>query len=161
MVKFKAGIALGALLVLSGCASVEARRVGATPSCNGSAEANRRIVLAFYNEGLVGLQPRAASERYMTPQFVEHKPDVPLGSREATAEFLEQLIANVPQAKWEVLRTIAEGDLVFLHGRFTPATGAPAYAIADVFRLEGCKIAEHWDVVAPPPKEQRNPNARF
>jgi predicted SnoaL-like aldol condensation-catalyzing enzyme len=97
----------------------------------------------------------------MTTGFVEHKPDVPQGTREAAATFLEQLIANVPQPRWEVVRTIAEGNLVFLHGRFTPAAGAPAYAIADVFRLENCKIAEHWDVVAPPPKEQRNPNPRF
>jgi predicted SnoaL-like aldol condensation-catalyzing enzyme len=97
----------------------------------------------------------------MTPQFVEHKPDVPDGTREATASFLEQLIHSVPQPRWEVIRTVAEGDLVFLHGRFTPAAGAPAYAIADVFRLENCKIVEHWDVVASPPSEQRNPNPRF
>ena len=161
MVKFKAGAALGALLILAGCATAETEPVVAVPSCNESAEANRRIVLAFYNEGLVGLQPRAAFERYVTPQFVEHKSDVPQGTREAAATFLEQLIANVPQPRWEVVRTIAEGDLVFLHGRFTPAAGAPAYAIADVFRLEDCKIAEHWDVVAPPPNEQRNPNPRF
>jgi predicted SnoaL-like aldol condensation-catalyzing enzyme len=161
MVKFKAGAALGALSVLAGCITANTEAVGAVPSCDGSAEANRRIVLAFYNEGLVGLQPRAAFERYMTPQFVEHKPDVPQGTRDATATFLEQLIANVPQPRWEVVRTIAEGDLVFLHGRFTPAAGAPAYAIADVFRLDDCKIAEHWDVVAPPPTEQQNPNPRF
>jgi predicted SnoaL-like aldol condensation-catalyzing enzyme len=161
MAKFKSGTTLAALLVLAGCATAKTELIGAAPSCSGSAEANRKIVLAFYNDGLVGLQPRPAFERYMTPQFVEHKPDVPQGTREAAATFLEQLIANVPQARWEMVRTIAEGDLVFLHGRFTPAAGAPAYAIADVFRLESCKIAEHWDVVAPPPKEQRNPNPRF
>jgi predicted SnoaL-like aldol condensation-catalyzing enzyme len=161
MIKFKAVAAGAALLALAGCAAARAQPVGATPACNSSAEANRKIVLAFYNDGLVGLQPRVAFERYMIPQFVEHKPDVPQGTREAAATFLEQLIANVPQPRWEVVRTIAEGDLVFLHGRFTPAAGAPAYAIADVFRLKDCKIAEHWDVVAPPPKEQRNPNPRF
>jgi predicted SnoaL-like aldol condensation-catalyzing enzyme len=161
MAKFKAGAVIGAMLVLAGTATAKSEPVGIVPACSGSAEANRRIVLAFYDEGLVGLQPRAALERYMTPQFVEHKPDVPQGTREATASFLEQLIANVPQPRWEVIRTIAEGDFVFLHGRFTPAAGAPAYAIADVFRLEDCKIAEHWDVVAPPPKEQQNPNPRF
>jgi predicted SnoaL-like aldol condensation-catalyzing enzyme len=51
--------------------------------------------------------------------------------------------------------------MVFLHARFTPAAGAPPYAIADIFRLKGCKIVEHWDVVAPPPKQQRNPHPRF
>jgi predicted SnoaL-like aldol condensation-catalyzing enzyme len=147
-------------VVLTGCTTTPLGFASGS-RCDGSGEANRRVVLAFYQEGLIGLQPRAAFERYMASDFVEHKPDVPQGTREAAATFLEQLITNVPQPRWEVLRTIAEGDMVFLHGRFTPAAGAPPYAIADVFRLENCKIAEHWDVVAPPPKEQRNPNPRF
>ena len=132
-----------------------------TRACDGTEEANRNIVLAFYNEALVGLQPRRAFDRYMAPDFIEHKPDVSSGSREAAATFLEQLIAELPQARWEVVRTITQGQMVFLHGRFTPAPGAPPYAIADVFRLNNCKISEHWDVVAPPPAVQRNPNSRF
>jgi|SRR5687768_6046245 len=153
---------LGAALLSCSAAGV-AQPPGAQAStaCTGSAEQNRKVVLAFYNEALVGLKPRPAFERHMSVDFIEHKPDVPEGTRAATATFLEQLISNVPQPKWTIERTIAEGDLVFLHARFSPAPGAPEYAIADVFRLSGCKIVEHWDVVAPPPKEQRNPNGRF
>ena len=153
--------AAAAAALLAGCAITERPPPLTSATCDGSANANREVVLAFYNEGLVGLQPRSAFERYMRPDFVEHKPDVPAGTREATITFLELLIAELPQARWEVVRTIAEGDMVFLHGRFTPEPGAPAYAIADVFRLEGCRIAEHWDVVGPPPRQQRNPNSRF
>lgn len=152
--------ALALLVMLPGCATMQAVSASGT-KCDGSAEANRQVVLAFYNEGLVALQPRTAFEKYMASDFVEHKPDVPEGTREAAATFLEQLIASVPNPRWEVLRTISERNMVFLHGRFTPAAKAPPYAVADVFRLENCKIAEHWDVVAPPPKEQRNPNPRF
>lgn len=150
-----------AVFALGPCATTEAAPSSTAATCDGSADSNRRVVLSFYNEGLVGLQPRTAFERYMAPEFVEHKPDVPQGTREAAAKFLEQLITEVPQARWEVIRTIAEGDMVFLHGRFVPEAGAPAYAIADVFRLKTCKIVEHWDVVAPPPIEQRNPHSRF
>jgi predicted SnoaL-like aldol condensation-catalyzing enzyme len=151
---------IAAATAFAACSTAQAA-AGPVKTCNRSAESNRSVIVAFYKEGLVGLQPRSAFERYVTPGFVEHKPDVPEGTREATVKFLEQLIADVPQAKWEIVRTIAEGDLVFLHGRFTPAAGAPPYAIADIFRLKDCKIVEHWDVVAAPPKEQRNPNPRF
>jgi predicted SnoaL-like aldol condensation-catalyzing enzyme len=144
---------------LSGCATGQTISAGSS-RCDSSAEANRRIVLAFYDEGLVTRQPHAAFMRHMAPDFVEHKPDVPEGTREATAAFLAQIIADVPAARCEIIRTIAE-DMVFLHARFTPAPGAPAYALADIFRLRDCKIVEHWDVVAPPPREQRNPNSRF
>ena len=145
---------------LAGCVTVGSTST-ASSECDGSAEANRKIVLAFYNEGLVGRQPHPAFSRYMAPDFVEHKPDVPEGTREATAQFLAQIVADVPDARWEIIRTIAEEDMVFLHARFTPAAGAPDYALADIFRLKDRKITEHWDVVAPPPREQRNPNTRF
>lgn len=135
--------------------------VAAAERCDGSADTNRKIVVAFYNEGLVGKQPEQAFLRYMAPDFIEHKPDIPRGTREDAAKFLAQIIADAPQARWEVVRTIAEKDMVFLHARFTPAPGAPSYALADIFRVKDCKIIEHWDVVGPPPKEQRNPNPRF
>jgi predicted SnoaL-like aldol condensation-catalyzing enzyme len=123
--------------------------------------ANREVVLAFYREGLVGLQPRKAFERYVSPDFVEHKPDVEGGTREATILFLSDLMKGLPTARWEILRTIAEGDFVFLHARFVPAPGAPPYAIADVFRLQNGVIVEHWDAVGRPPEAQRNPHPRF
>ena len=152
----------GAALLSSSAGGVaQVPEAHADEACTGSAAENREVVLAFYDEALVKLKPRQAFEHYMAADFLEHKPDVPEGTRAATASFLEQLIASVPQPKWTIERIIAEGDLVFLHARFSPAPGAPEYAIADVFRLTGCKIIEHWDVVAPPPSEQRNPNSRF
>ena len=147
------------VLLLGTSGTVAARSVSA-PRC-GSIEENRQIVLAFYNEGLVGLKPRQAFGRYMSSDFVEHKPDVPEGTRAETAAFLEKLIADVTTARWKIERTIAEGDMVFLHARFSPAPGAPEYALADVFRLRDCKIVEHWDVVGAPPEEQLNPHPRF
>jgi len=125
------------------------------------AAANRRIVTDFYREALIEKRPEAAFRKYMTPDFIEHKPDIQSGTREGAAAFLGEVIKEVPGARWEVLRTMADGDLVALHARFTPAPGAPPYAIADFFRLKDCKIVEHWDVVAGPPKEQANPNSRF
>ncbi len=153
--------ALVGLLAAAGIALASCAHGDRTPSaaqCD-----NRDVVVAFYTEALVqpDRAPRAAFERYMAPDFVEHKPDIPGGTREATASFLEEVIASVPQARWEIIRTIAEGDMVFLHARFTPAEDAPAYAIADVFRVHDCRIVEHWDVVAGPVEGAVNPHSRF
>lgn len=153
-----AGIGCVAICVLfsGGCS-----RLGTTQPNAGPEEENRRVVMAFYEEALVNLKPRSAFERYASEDFVEHKPDIAGGTREATIVFLEGLIKEVPKPTWKVLRTAAEGDLVFLHASFTPADGAPPYAIADIFRLHEGKIVEHWDVVAPPPKQSVNPHSRF
>ncbi|MES2895486.1 MAG: nuclear transport factor 2 family protein [Pseudomonadota bacterium] len=130
-------------------------------ACKPTVESNRQIVLDFYRTGLIELQPRVAFARYMSADFIEHKADVPEGTREAVSTYLAALIKSVPEPRWEVLRTVAEGDLVFLHARFTPAPGAPIYAVADLFRLKNCLIVEHWDVVAGPPEKQLNPHSRF
>jgi predicted SnoaL-like aldol condensation-catalyzing enzyme len=153
-----AGLTLNFLVLVSlfGCSNSATTQVSPKPE-----EQNRKVVLAFYEEGLVNLRPREAFERYASEDFIEHKPDVAGGTREATIAFLEGLIKEVPQPTWKVVRTVAEGDLVFLHASFTPAPGAPAYAVADVFRLRDGKIVEHWDVVAPPPKQTLNPHSRF
>ena len=130
-------------------------------TCDPSPETHRRIVLEFYQQALVGLQPRAGFERFVAPEFVEHKPDIETGTRDGAVAFLEALIKETPSPSWKVLRTVAEGDLVFLHASFTPAAGAAPYAGADLFRLKDCKIVEHWDVVGAPVRASRNPHGRF
>lgn len=151
-----------AALVLTTVCCVSARaETNSNASCEPTAEASRKLVLSFYNQALIDKRPRSAFEQYVSPDFIEHKPDVPDGGRGAVADFLEGLVKELPDAKWEVLRTVAEKDFVFLHARFTPAPGAPPYAIADLFRIADCAIVEHWDVVGPPREGQPNSNSRF
>ena len=131
------------------------------PKCSGSAAENRRIVLDFYTKALIDRKVRTAFETYMDPGFIEHKPDIETGTREATIKFLEGLVTDIPQARWEIVRSVADENLVAVHVRFRPAPGAPEYAIADFFRVKDCKIVEHWDVVAPPSEKPGNPHPRF
>jgi predicted SnoaL-like aldol condensation-catalyzing enzyme len=143
------------IMALAAVASVPA------PQCVGDTAANRQLVRDFYTMGLVERQAEQAFARFVAPDFVEHKPDIAPGTRAATAAFLGGIIREVPTARWEILRVIADGDLVALHARFTPAPGAPEYALADFFRVKDCKIVEHWDVVAGPVEGAKNPNGRF
>ncbi len=154
--------AVAALMLVSvaGCARAAPPAVPAA-SCSGSAADNRALVLSFYDLGLVRRSPRQAFSQFTTEDMIEHKPDIPGGTRDAVVDYLEQLMRDLPRARWEVLRAAAEGDLVFVHARFTPDEGQASYAIADVFRLANCKIVEHWDVVGAPRDQQPNPRSRF
>lgn len=149
-----------AILLMTYCGSALAE-TKAKAMCEPTAEASRNLVVSFYTKALIEKQVRAAFEQYVSAEFVEHKPDVPAGSRSVVVNFLEGLIKEIPNAQWEILRTVAEKDLVFLHARFSPAPGAPPYAIADLFRVENCTIVEHWDVVGPPREGMPNTNSRF
>lgn len=152
---------IAACLLATASARAEPPAANPPASCNASAEANRELVLAFYRLALVDRKLRDAFERHVSPDFIEHKPDIPQGTREATIVFLEGIIKELPEGRWEVLRSAAQDDIVFLHVRFSPAPGAPEYALADVFRVSNCRIVEHWDVVAAPRPDMPNPNPRF
>ena len=152
---------LAVLILAMMCGSGVHAEASGKPACEPSTEASRTLVLSFYKQALVDKQVRPAFEQYVAPDFIEHKPDVPAGSRSAVVDFLEGLVKELPDARWEILRTVADRDLVFLHVRFSPAPGAPPYAIGDLFRVENCAIVEHWDVVGPPREGQPNPNPRF
>jgi len=98
----------------------------------------------------------------MRPQISsKHSQDTDGGTAAATVAFLSKLIAGSPQPKWEVVRSVAEGDLVVVHARYIAGPGAPQIAIAEIFRVRGGKLAEHWDVISGPPDKVVNPNSRF
>ena len=145
--------ALGVATALWGAAF---SATAATPAASPKA-----VVLAFYKQALQDMQPAQAFERYAAPDFVEHSQDSAGGDIKATVVFLQQLIARSPHPKWEVIRAIAEGDMVFLHTRYTAAPGAPEIAVAEIFRVRNGKLVEHWDVISPPPDKVTNPNSRF
>ena len=121
----------------------------------------KAVVLAFYKVALQDMRPAQAFAQYAAPDFIEHSQDSPGGSAAATVKFLDQLIARSPHPKWEVIRSAAEGDLVFLHSRYTAAPGAPEIAVAEIFRVRDGKLVEHWDVISGPPDKVVNPNSRF
>ena len=96
----------------------------ALPPAGAQTPTPKETVLAFYKLALADMKPKEAFTRYMSPDFVEHDVEIPGGTAQATADFLDNLIHHAPRPKWEIIRSIAEGDLVVLHVRFTPAPGA-------------------------------------
>jgi predicted SnoaL-like aldol condensation-catalyzing enzyme len=122
---------------------------------------SKAVVLAFYKLALQDLHPEQAFQRYASPTFREHSQDTTGSDAVATVTFLRHLIERSAHPRWEIVRTIAEGDLVFVHVRYTANPDAPEIAVAEVFRVQNGKIAEHWDVISPPPEKVTNPASRF
>ncbi len=65
-----------------------------------------------------------------------------------------------PPPRWDIVRTIAEGEMVFLHVRVTLGK-APPLVLGEIFRVQGGKIVEHWDILQPGPEHPINPNSIF
>ncbi len=79
---------------------------------------------------------------------------------EKIALFTEHFKAD-PEARSTIVRSAADGDLVFLHVHSTSNPQDRGSAIVDIFRVDHGKIAEHWDVIQPVPEHAANDNTMF
>ena len=122
-------------------------------------EANKKIVLAFYDAALVKMDVDAATQ-YLGATYTQHNPTAPDGV-EGVKGLVKFLKEKFPQRKGEIKRVIADGDLVVLHVHSKPTPEDRGSAIVDIFRVENGKIVEHWDVMQPVPETAKNTNTMF
>lgn len=114
-------------------------------------ERNKRNAAAFYTTAFNDKNPRLAVELYGGDEYIQHNPLAPNGF-EAFISFVESFTTAFPDAHIEIVRIIAECDLVVTHAL---ATGAvPVYTelgtkLVDIFRMDrNGRVVEHWDVGA-------------
>ncbi|GAA1734031.1 nuclear transport factor 2 family protein [Aeromicrobium alkaliterrae] len=135
-------------LALAGCSSEEPAAAPATASDD--SVSSKELVTDFYTQAFVEGDVAGAADEYIGDTYVQHNPQVDDG-REAYVEALAPYVAE-PGVEYEIARVVAEDDLVVVHALNT-AEGAPATAVADIFRVEDGKIVEHWDVQQEVPAE--------
>jgi predicted SnoaL-like aldol condensation-catalyzing enzyme len=122
-------------------------------------EANKKIVLAFYEAGLNQKDFDAAS-KFIGERYVQHNPVIADGI-DGFKTFVGFLKQTFPNLRGEIKRVFADGDFVILHAHGIRAPGQRGSAIIDIFRLDGGKIVEHWDVMQTIPDDAVNSNGMF
>ncbi|PTV56174.1 nuclear transport factor 2 family protein [Acinetobacter seifertii] len=121
---------------------------------------NKKIVTNFYEGVFLKHQVKEYADRYIGHEYIQHNPNVPDGKAPFVNFFTEKFQKN-PQAKNEIKRAIAEGNLVVLHVHSTENEKDRGRAIVDIFRVENGKIVEHWDVIQNIPEQSKNSNTMF
>ena len=103
---------------------------------------NKALVLEAFDT-LFNKRDYAAAERFWSPNYIQHSAHIAPGRAG-----LIGLIKSVPDNfHYENGLTVANGDYVLLHGRFT-GLGLPAnWIVVDIVRVESALLAEHWDVI--------------
>lgn len=120
----------------------------------------REVVEAFIDLFYEKKQVRDAFETWVAPTYIQHKPSLPDG-REAVIDFLEELLDRHPDRTFTIHRVIASDDLVAVHYHSQATPDDLGFAVVDIFRVETCRMVEHWDVVQPVPAESANSNTMF
>jgi predicted SnoaL-like aldol condensation-catalyzing enzyme len=133
--------------------------IAAITPAHADPEANKKVVLDFYEKGL-NQKDFDAAAKHFGPKYIQHNPTAPDGI-EGFKAFIAFRKDKFPNAKSEIKRAFAEGDYVILHVHGVREPGERGVAIVDIFRLENGKIVEHWDVVQPIPEKAANDNGMF
>jgi predicted SnoaL-like aldol condensation-catalyzing enzyme len=122
-------------------------------------ERKKEIVLAFYE---TALNQRNADDalQYVGGHYRQHNPLVE-DEYPGLRKYLAWIEENFPRSHSKIINAFADGDYVLLHVNRIRTPGTRGDAIVDIFRLEGEKIAEHWDVIQPIPETAANPNTMF
>ena len=122
-------------------------------------EANRQLVVEFYDRFFNKHEAVAAAE-VVAEDYIQHNPEVPDG-KEPFVGFFTGFFAENPDSKARIVRSAADGDLVWLHVHATNGADDPGQAVIDIFRVEEGKIVEHWDVNQDVPEQAANANTMF
>jgi predicted SnoaL-like aldol condensation-catalyzing enzyme len=120
----------------------------------------RQVVTRFMTTLYVDKQVRKAFETWVAPGYIQHNPMAQTG-RQAAIDFLEPFFAQHPDISYSIKRIIADGNLVALHSHGVFTAGDPGIAVVDILRVEGCRVAEHWDVIQAVPAKPANTNGMF
>lgn len=120
---------------------------------------NRDVVLDFYEAG-VNRRDYAAAFRHLGERYLQHNPEVADG-REGFREYFDFMQRQYPNFRVQIKRVFVEGDMVAVHVRSFDGPTRNGEAGVDIFRLEGGKIVEHWDVIQPIPDSLPHSNTMF
>ena len=113
-----------------------------TAIATGAEERNKALVLEAFDT-LFNRHDYAAAQRFWSRNYIQHSAHIEPG-RDGLFNLIK---ASPAEMRYQNALTIANGDYVMLHGRFSN-TGLPANWIAvDIVRLQDGLLAEHWDVL--------------
>jgi predicted SnoaL-like aldol condensation-catalyzing enzyme len=103
---------------------------------------------------------REAYAAYVRPDMRHHNMAFP-GDAASLEKAMEENHVKYPHKVFDVKRTIEDGNLVAVHSHVRLRKNEPGFAAVHIFRFEGDRIAELWDIGQPVPADSPNGNGMF
>ena len=96
----------------------------------------------------------------LKPGGIHHNVYFPRGW-DALLKAMADAAKKSPMTRHDVKHVICEGDLVVVHSHVVHQPDEPGFAVVHMFRFEGDKIAEMWDVGLSIPANSPNTDGAF
>lgn len=103
---------------------------------------------------------QAAYRQYVAANFRHHNPYFP-GTAEALSAAMQENAVQFPRKAIDVKHVLVDGDLVAVHAHVRLNPGDSGIATIHLFRFEGDRIVELWDVGQAVPEQSQNNNGMF
>lgn len=161
-IKF-AAIAMVAGALLSSQASAQSAAPSSQPVDDSVSaaqrDANKQVAINFYNLALNDKNPDAAM-KYITSDFKQHSVLAEDGYA-GLQKFLDWVRTEQPKLHADITRAFADGNFVILDVRMIRHPGDRGLAIAEIYRVQDGKLAEHWDRIQEIPEKSKNTNGMW
>lgn len=104
--------------------------------------------IGLYLEGIRDGNPKEAVAKYTGDRYTQHSTGVRDGA-DGFVEFFEEFIKRNPVRDIQIVRTLEDGQHLFVHAYQTLNNGDAQWVTLDFFDTDEIdRIIEHWDVIA-------------
>ncbi|MGI6216385.1 MAG: nuclear transport factor 2 family protein [Coriobacteriales bacterium] len=108
----------------------------------------------LYIRGIEQGNIKEVQDNYMGDTYTQHSTGVPDG-KDGFRRFFEDFFKRNPKRKMNIVRSLEDGNLVFLHVHQYLNDGAAQWITTDIFESDDDgRIVEHWDVIDAYPQEK-------
>jgi len=117
------------------------------------------IAISFLKLAASG-KVREAYSKYVSPDLRHHNPYF-RGDRESLMLAMEENATKNPDKKLEIKLTLEEKNMVATYSHLQQKPGDPGGTVVHIFRFEGDRIVEMWDIGQAVPEDSPNENGMF
>lgn len=123
------------------------------PDPTADPRASEAVVLEYMKMGQEPGRLVEALQTFLADDFVQHAGRIPQGKQGAIDYLSARAEARAKANRTSIFeRVIADGDLVLVHRRVISDSDPRGTVFADLFRVRGRQVVEHWDLVQPIPE---------
>jgi len=120
----------------------------------------KKEIAIHFLQLVVANQVSETFSKYTSPNLIHHNPHTP-GTPQALADGMGGAALQFPDTTLEIQRSLEDGNLVAVHSRLHLKPNGPEMAVVHIFRFEGDRIAELWDIGQPILPTSVNENGMF
>jgi len=122
-------------------------------------ERKLELVRGMYRDVLFALDADRVDD-YIAQDYIQHS-SLAVPGIEGLKAWLRMASVESPEARQTLHHLFVDGDHVIGHTHVVRWPGDRGCAVMDIYRIEGDRIAEHWDVIQEIAEHPVNPTPMF